>query len=118
MEKRNELLELTFEFSIAVVEYSELLEMNRKYVLARQTLKSGTSIGASVREAQSAESLADFIHKMKIADKEALETEYWLLICKQSKNYPDPEGLMETNIRIRKLLNSIIRTSKSRQKTT
>ncbi len=55
-------------------------------MIAKHLLKSGTSIGANVREAQSAESKADFIHKFKIADKEIKETEYWLLLCKKQKN--------------------------------
>ena len=73
MEKRNEILELSFEFALQVIEYCELLEEKRKYVIARQLLKSGTSIGANVREAQNAESNQDFIHKLKIAAKEADE---------------------------------------------
>ncbi len=78
MEKRNEILELSFEFALQIISYCEVLEENRKYVIARQLLKSGTSIGANIREAQNAESNQDFIHKLKIATKEADETEYWL----------------------------------------
>lgn len=55
-------------------------------MLANQLLRSGTSIGANIRESQSAESRLDFIHKLKIADKEA---EYWLLLCQKSNKYPD-----------------------------
>ena len=80
--KSNLIVDLTLEFAIEVVKYCEVLESNKKYVIARQLLRSGTSIGASVREAQNAESKPDFIHKFKIAAKEAEETEYWLLICK------------------------------------
>ncbi|WP_121460163.1 four helix bundle protein [Chryseobacterium defluvii] len=61
--------------------------MEVKNVIANQLLKSGTSIGANIFEAQSSESRADFIHKMKIADKEAKETEYWLLLCENSEHY-------------------------------
>jgi four helix bundle protein len=57
--------------------------------LSRQLLKSGTSIGANAMEAQNAESKADFIHKMKIAAKEAEESQYWLWLCDYSPNYPD-----------------------------
>ena len=67
--EENIILKLSYEFALAIVEYSETLEENRKYVIARQILKSGTSIGANVREAQNAESKADFIHKIKIAAK-------------------------------------------------
>ena len=80
--KSNLIVGLTLEFAIEVVKYCEVLELNKKYVIARQLLRSGTSIGANVREAQNAESKPDFIHKFKIAAKEAEETEYWLLICK------------------------------------
>jgi four helix bundle protein len=96
------------------LEYSELLEESRKFVIARQLLKSGTSIGANVREAQSAESLSDFIHKLKIAAKEADETEYWLELCQRARSYPNPEGLIEMNKEIIKLLTSIITKSKAK----
>lgn len=79
---RNEILELSIEFSLRIIAYTEILESNRKFVVAKQLMKSGTSIGANIFEAQSAESRADFIHKFKIADKEAKETEYWLIYAK------------------------------------
>jgi four helix bundle protein len=116
MEKKNDLLDLTFEFALEIIEYTEELESMKKYVLARQLMKSGTSIGANSREAQSAESLVDFIHKLKIAAKESEETEYWLLLCQHSKNYPDARYLLDKNLRIKKLLSSIISTSKNKLK--
>jgi four helix bundle protein len=84
MEIKNEIVEIGFEFALNIIAYSELLEENKKFVIARQILSSGTSIGANVRESQSAESKADFIHKLKIAHKEAEETEYWLLLCEKA----------------------------------
>ena len=78
---KNPVLKLSFEFSLLVIEYAELLESNKKYVISKQLLRAWTSIGANVMEAQNAESKADFIHKMKIAAKEAEETQYWLLLC-------------------------------------
>jgi four helix bundle protein len=108
MEKRNEILELSFEFALDVIVFSEKLEEKKKYVIARQLLKSGTSIGANVREAQNAESKADFAHKLKIAAKEADETEYWLLLCERSQNYPYDSALITKLISIKKLLSSII----------
>ena len=63
--KNNLIVDLTLEFAIEVVKYCEVLESNKKYVIARQLLRSGTSIVASVREAQNAESKPDFIHKFK-----------------------------------------------------
>jgi len=116
MEKRNEILELSFEFALQIIIYCELLEEKRKYVIARQLLKSGTSIGANIRESQNAESNQDFIHKLKIAAKEADETEYWLLLCDKSANYPSSRDLSIKIISIKKLLNSIISTMKNRSK--
>ena len=110
--KNNLIVDLTLEFAIEVVKYCESLESNKKYVIARQLLRSGTSIGASVREAQNAESKPDFIHKFKIAAKEAEETEYWLLICKNSKGYPGTDILMQKIKSIQKVINRIIVFSK------
>ena len=110
--KSNLIVGLTLEFAIEVVKYCEVLELNKKYVIARQLLRSGTSIGASVREAQNTESKPDFIHKFKIAAKEAEETEYWLLICKSSKGYPDADILMQKIKSIQKVINRIIVSSK------
>src|ERR1700761_7358592 len=94
-DKENLIVKLTFEFALDIIEFSELLEEKRKFVIARQLLKCGTAIGANVREAQNAESKNDFIHKLKIAAKEADETEYFLLLCKFSKTYPYSDVLMD-----------------------
>ncbi|MDD4605597.1 MAG: four helix bundle protein [Dysgonamonadaceae bacterium] len=116
MEHRNEILELSFEFALEIIEFSELLESDRKYVIARQLLRSGTSIGANVREAQSSESRADFIHKLKVAHKEAIETDYWLLLCEKSKSYPPPPIEMKDKmLSIQKLLNKIIFSAKTKK---
>ncbi len=113
-EGKNAVLEKSFGFALKIIVFVELLEGNKKYVIARQLLKSGTSIGANIREAQAAESLSDFIHKMKIAAKEADETEYWLLLCQKSENYPDPNELLSELNQINKLLSSIISHSKAK----
>ena len=112
--KPNLIVDLTFEFSLKIIEYSELLEAKRKFNIANQLFRSGTSIGANVREAQNAESKADFIHKIKIAAKEADETEYWLLLCKKSKNYPDPDELLKNIESIHRVISKIISSSKSK----
>ena len=112
LQKNNLIVDLTLEFAIEIVKYCEVLESNKKYVIAKQLLRSGASIGASVREAQNAESKPDFIHKFKIAAKEAEETEYWLLICKNSNGYPDTDILMEKTKSIQKVINRIIVSSK------
>jgi four helix bundle protein len=108
----NIILKKTIEFSLAIIEYAELLESNRKYVIARQLLKSGTSIGANVHEAQNAESKVDFIHKFKIAAKEVEETKYWLVLCQNSKTYLPCEHLASLLGEIDKIITKIISTSK------
>ena len=108
----NPILKLSFNFSLSVIEYCELLESNKQYVIARQLMKAGTSIGANCMESQNAESKADFIHKMKIAAKEAEETQYWLWLCSFSKNYPGCDSLIEKIDEINRVLGSILKTSK------
>lgn len=112
-DKDNLIVDLTFKFSLAILDFCEKLENNKKYVLARQLLKSGTSIGANVREAQNAESKADFIHKFKIAAKEADETEYWLMLCKESEHYANPELILEDLQTIIRVISKIISSSKA-----
>ena len=110
----NLIVELTLDFALQIISYSEKLENNRKYVLARQLLKSGTSIGANVREAQNAESTRDFIHKLKIAAKEADETIYWLTLCKVSYAHDICNDLTDACNSIIKVLSKIISTSKTK----
>lgn len=104
----NLILDLSFQFSLDVIAYCELLSEQKKFILANQLLKSGTSIGANVREAQSPHSKSDFLSKLIIALKEAEETEYWLLLCKNAPNYPDPGLLVENIVPIKKILGRII----------
>ena len=111
MERENAIVKLTFDFVLQIIEFAEILEERKKFVIANQTLKAGTSIGANVNEAQSAESLKDFIHKLKIADKEAKETRYWLKLCKYAKNYPFDDKLILNLEEIQKVLGKIISTS-------
>ena len=111
--EKNLIVKLSFEFSIAVINYCSILESLNKYAISNQLLKSGTSIGANIREAQNAESKNDFIHKCKIAAKEADETEYWLELCSAVKGFPDPKVLIELLAPIMKIINKIISTSKS-----
>lgn len=111
--KDNLILIKSFQFAKKVVQYSEKLEENKKFVIANQLLKSGTSIGANIKEAQSAESRADFIHKIKIAMKEADETEFWLFLCNELENYPNTEDLLIDIFEILKISNKIISSSKN-----
>lgn len=106
--------EKTINFSLAIVKYCEVLEQGRKYVIAKQLLRSATSIGANVFEAQNAESKADFIHKMKIAAKESSETLYWLILCERSENYQFDKKLRADIDEITRILSKIISSSKGR----
>ena len=113
MEKDNLIVNLSFEFALNIIAFTELLEQNKKYNLANQLFRSGTSIGANVREAQGCESKSDFVHKLKIAYKEAEETKYWLELCVQSRNYPNPDKLLLDIVSILKVLGKIISSSKT-----
>ena len=108
----NLIVNLTFQFSRKIIAYTEELEHLRKYVMANQVLKSGTSIRANVREAQSAESKDNFIHKMKVSAKEADETQYWLERCNNGKTYPNCDELFHDLFSIIRVLSKIIGTSK------
>jgi len=112
-DKENIIVDKSFQFALKVLLYCELLEENRKFVISRQLLRSGTSVGANVREAQNAESKADFIHKIKLAAKEADETEYWLLLCKNAPSYPFEDQLLTDVRELIKILSKIISTSRS-----
>ena len=109
----NLIVSLTFQFALDIITFTEVLQQERKFNLANQLFRSGTSIGANVSEAQGSESKADFIHKMKIANKEAEETRYWLELCEHSENYPKPQKLLEGIISILKVLGKIISSSKA-----
>ena len=110
--KDNPILRETIEFSLLLISYVEQLEAARKFVIARQLLRAGTSIGANVHEAQHAESVQDFIHKFKIAAKEAEETAYWLILCSASPSYPRNELLKERLMVIAKIIARIIKSSR------
>ena len=82
--KENIVKTRSFKFAVSIVKICrELIENKKDYILSQQLMKSGTSIGANIREADNAESKADFIHKMSIAQKEADETLYWLELLKE-----------------------------------
>jgi four helix bundle protein len=110
--KDNLVVKLTFEFALNIVEFADELQSKRKFVIADQVLRSGCSIGALVRESQNAESRADFIHKLKIAAKEAEETEFWLEVCHHSKNYPKPGKLLTDIESVIKVIAKIISSTK------
>ncbi|HEY9125083.1 MAG TPA: four helix bundle protein [Bacteroidales bacterium] len=105
----------TFEFAVQIVElYKRLHDTKKEYVLGKQLLRSGTSIGANTREALNAESKADFIHKLAIAQKECDETIYWLELLKESNFISSAEfdSYNSKATEILKILRSIILTTK------
>jgi four helix bundle protein len=115
--KGGPLQEKSFAFAVRVVNlYKYLCREKKEYVLSKQLLRSGTAIGALVREAEQAESKPDFIHKLAIALKEANETEYWLLLLRETGylNANEAESIITDNKEFLKLLTSIINTTKQR----
>jgi four helix bundle protein len=110
--EKNLIVKLSFEFALDIINYCDMLEAKRKFVLSNQLLKAGTSIGANVWEAQNSESRNDFIHKFKISAKEMDETSYWLQLCKYASDYPKDESLLPKLESISKIINKIVATSK------
>jgi four helix bundle protein len=106
----------SFDFALRIIKlYKYLTEQKREYVLSKQVLRSGTAVGALIREAEQGESKADFIHKLAIALKEAKETEYWLELLFHS-DYIEEKSYESIDVDVReliKLLTSIIKTSKN-----
>jgi four helix bundle protein len=114
--KNNAIKDKSFGFALKVVKLCKSLqEERREYVLSKQLLRSGTAIGALVREAEQAESRADFAHKMSIALKEANETLYWLDLLHQSEYMSSQvyEPLRIDSEELFRLLTSIVKTSRT-----
>jgi four helix bundle protein len=114
MEKRNVIKEKSFAFAIEIVFLYKVLAERKEFILSKQLLRSGTSIGANIRESEHAQSKADFIHKLSIALKEANETEYWIDLLFETKylSQTEFENIKPNIIELLKLLTSIINTSK------
>ena len=116
MEKKNIIKEKSFLFAIEVIGLYKVLAERKEFVLSKQMLRSGTSIGANVREAEHAQSKVDFVHKLSISLKEANETEYWIDLLYETKYLSEIEfqNIKPKIIELLKLLISIINTSKSK----
>jgi four helix bundle protein len=112
-DRENVIIEKSFRFALKIIAFCDILEKSKKHVIARQLLRSGTSIGSNIREAQNAESKSDFIHKIKIAAKEADETEYWLLLCKHSESYPFDDLILADVNELIRIISKILSSSKS-----
>lgn len=113
-DKPNLIVDMTFNFAVHTINFCEELDKMNKFKLSGQLFRSATSIGANVREAQNAERKNDFIHKLKIAAKEADETLYWLALCKSSPILPTNEELYLKAEQMMRVLSKIIASSKSR----
>ena len=117
--KKNEILDLSFDFALEIIKLVKYLKANKEFVMSSQLLRSGTSIGANISEAQAAQSTNDFIAKMSVASKEARETEYWLRLLDKSNyldEYQNKSVLFSSIQSIVKLLTSIIKTTQEKNK--
>jgi four helix bundle protein len=109
-------LKKSFEFAVKIVRFTSQLNHEKHFILSRQLLRSGTSIGANINEALAAYSKKDFIYKMMLALKEAQEAEYWLKLIAAAEiieNFKLSDYSSEI-IELQKMLTSIIKTSKSK----
>lgn len=118
MIKENIIKNKTFEFALRIVKLTRyLMTEHKEFIMSKQLLRSGTSIGANVREAEHGESRADFIHKMSVALKEANESDYWLELLYRSDyitkvQYVSIHGNL---VEILKMLITIVKSSKTRR---
>jgi four helix bundle protein len=114
--KENLIQQKTYDFALKIINTSKQMQMNKEYVLARQLLKSGTSIGANVEEAIGGQSRKDFLSKISIAYKEARETKFWLRLLRDSNSVDTAhsEELIYQVDEILRIIGSIQRTTKSK----
>ena len=113
----NQTYEKALDFSVRIVRlYQYLVSNHTEFVMSKQVLKSGTSIGANISEAMSAESTSDFIHKMSISLKEAKETIYWLTLLRRTDYLSELQfqSMMNDCSQLSKILSSIILTTKQK----
>jgi four helix bundle protein len=111
--------EKSLAFAIRIVNLYALLKKRKEFIMSKQLMRSGTSIGANVREALNGQSRADFIHKLSIAQKECDEAIYWLILLNETKYLKDNEFVSINNDanELLKIIRSIILTSKETPKT-
>ena len=115
-EKNNIIVQKSYAFALQIIQLYKSLIDRKEFVLSKQILRSGTSIGANIHEAVAGESKKDFVHKPGIAVKEARETSYWLNLLKDSDYITNDEfnRLNNSCDEIVRILNSIILTTKER----
>jgi four helix bundle protein len=113
--KDNVVLRKSFAFAVRIVKLTQFLQTTKnEFIISKQIMRSGTSVGALIRESQHAESSKDFVHKLNIALKEANETEYWLLLLNKGGyiTNKDLDSILPNVVELKKLLISIIKTKK------
>jgi four helix bundle protein len=117
LEKENIILIKSFDFSLQIIDLYKSMKAQNEYVLSKQLLRSGTSIGANVQEATAAVSKKDFAHKMSISSKEARETKYWLRLIKHSQIVSiDVTEMLEQIEELIRILTSIVKTAQQNLK--
>lgn len=118
-ERKGAMVRQSFQFSVRIINLYRYLTTNKKeFVLSKQLLRSGTSVGALIREAQNAESSADFIHKMGVAQKECDESIYWLELMVETDllNQEEFESIKNDATALLKMIRSAIITTKRKSK--
>jgi four helix bundle protein len=115
IEEKNPIKKKTYAFALKIIELYRILVSANEYVLSKQLLKAGTSIGANVEEAMAGQSRADFLSKMSIASKEARESKYWLRLIRDSKLIDEfhVNPLLAESSEIIRILTSIVKTTSS-----
>ena len=116
--KENILIDKSIDFAARIIKLTKLLDEQRKeHIISKQILRSGTSIGANINEAQYGQSKADFIAKLHIALKETAETEYWLRLLSKSEYIDDRlfASLLSDCLELKKILISSLNTAKANQ---
>lgn len=113
-DKNNIVMNKSFDFAIDIIELYKTLKAKNEFVISKQLLRSGTSIGANIEEANAAQTKKDFVTKMSLASKEARETRYWLQLLNKSKlvdhNYKNYLNKIDELIRI---ITSFVKTAQS-----
>lgn len=117
MNDQNIVLEKSFNFALSIIELCKILMDHKEYVISRQLLKSGTSIGANIEEATAAFSKKDFTYRMSISSKEARETRYWLKLLNKSQIVEmEYQKYVDDVTELIRLLTAIVKTSQSGEK--
>ncbi len=105
---KSPIVQLSVEFSLMVIKYAEQLEANNKRIIGDQLLINGTTLGAHIMEAQSAETSDEYFEKMRVADRKAHDTWYWLYLCEESAGYGHNKELSKKLDEVMKVLHTII----------